>query len=121
MTDVVTYRAYTPTNLRRDKRITVPQFQVHLDGNTTPTTNWSLGGLCLRDYRGHLAIGQIVEGLIVGTTREGLETLPFTAEVIRLDRETGEVALRFDGLDVRDFDFFEKCLRRYMRPRPGGK
>lgn len=117
MTDVVTYRAYTPTNLRRDKRITVPQFQVHLAGTTLQTRNWSLGGLCIRDYPGHLTIGQSVEGLLVGTTRDGLETLPFTAEVIRIDRETGEVALRFDALDVRDFDFFERCLRRYMRPR----
>jgi hypothetical protein len=121
MSDVVTYRAYTPTNMRRDKRAIVPVFQVHLDGKTVQTANWSLGGLCIRDYHGSLQLGQIVEGMLVGTTRGGLETLPFTAEVIRFDPDTGEVALRFDALEEHDLAFFERCLHRYMRPRPAAE
>lgn len=121
MSDVVTYRTYTPSNMRHDRRAIVPVFQVHLHGRMVLTTNWSLGGLCIRDYPGTLQLGQMVEGMLVGTTRDGLETLPFTAEVVRFDGDTGEVGLRFDALEEHDLAFFERCLRRYMRPRPAAE
>jgi hypothetical protein len=118
--EVLTYRPFRLVEMRQDKRMNSPSFQVQLEGATTQTTNWSLGGFYLRDYPGKLEIGNTIEGVLVGTSRLGMETLPFSAEVIRVEPDGG-VALRFDNVEAGKIEFFERCLLHLMRPRASAK
>ncbi len=115
--EVLTYRPFRLVEMRQDKRMSVPSFQVQLEGVTLQTTNWSLGGLYLRDYPGTLEVGQTVEGILVGTSRLGLETQSFTAEVVRTEPGEHGVALRFDVVGAHKVEFFERCLLHLMRPK----
>lgn len=118
--EVLTYRPFRLVEMRQDKRMAVPSFQVQLEGGTIQTTNWSLGGFYLRDCPGKFEMGQTVEGMLVGTSRRGLEQMPFTAEVVRVEPDGG-VALHFDNVESDKIDFFERCLLHLMRPKHGGR
>jgi hypothetical protein len=113
--EVLTYRPFRLVELRRDKRMNVPSFHVQLEGLTMQTTNWSLGGFYLRDYPHAVEMGQTIDGILVGTSRKGLEQLPFTAEVVRIDAEG--IGLRFDSVEADAIEFFERCLLHLMRPK----
>ncbi|MBX6323242.1 MAG: hypothetical protein IRY94_15565 [Rhodospirillaceae bacterium] len=117
--ELLTYRPFRLVEMRRDKRMSVPTFQVQVEGTTLQTTNWSLSGLYLRYYPGRLEVGRTVEGILVGTSRNGLETQSFTAEVVRIDPEEKGVALRFDAVGADKVEFFERCLLHLMRPKGG--
>jgi hypothetical protein len=114
--EILTYRQFRIVEARQDKRMSAPSFQVQLEGVTLQTANWSLGGIYLRDYPGTLEMGQTVEGVLVGTSRLGMEQLPFTAEVVRIEPD-GSVGLHFAIVDSGKIEFFERCLLHRMRPR----
>ncbi|WP_119461191.1 PilZ domain-containing protein [Rhodospirillaceae bacterium SYSU D60014] len=111
------YRKIGHREPRRNKRLANPVFAVHINGEVWYTENWSLGGLFLiRSYTGSLNPGDSVDGLIVGTTRNGSESVRFTARVVRRAHRGRALALQFDQLDDRLLDFFERCLRKRLRP-----
>lgn len=111
------YRKIGHREPRRDKRLVQPSFAVHINGEVWRTENWSLGGMLLiRPYDGPLEPDDHVDGLIVGTTRNGSESIRFTARVVRRVPRSQTVALKFDQLDERLLDFFERCLRQQLRP-----
>jgi hypothetical protein len=113
--EVLTYRPFRLVEMRQDKRMSRPSFEVQLEGVTMQTTNWSLGGFYLRDYPGELQLGQTIEGILVGTSRRGMEQLSFTAEVVRIENDGG-VGLQFANVDTGKIEFFERCLLHRMRP-----
>lgn len=111
------YRPIRYREPRRDKRLVQPVFAVHIGDEVWHTENWSLGGLFLiRPYEGPLEPDDPVDGRIVGKTRTGLESIRFTAHVLRRERRSQALALQFDRLDARLLDFFERCLRQRLRP-----
>lgn len=104
---------------RRDQRLLLPRFHAVVDGHVLPTANWSLGGLLLngRMPAGSGAAwltGAPVTGVLGGETRRGLQTVPFTATVARLQPSPEAIALRFADAGDRVIDFLEECLRRRL-------
>jgi hypothetical protein len=109
--------SYRPAgkDLRRDKRLRQPTFEVELYGQTWRSSNWSMGGLFLADYQGPLRRDDIVEGTLIGHTRDGEERHPFRAEVIRDASEKPGLALAFEPGDSGPAAFLEHCLLRVIR------
>jgi PilZ domain len=107
---------YRPIDGRRDQRYPSPELKVGLVFGEFVTTNWSLGGLLLSDFRDRVALGTILAGTL--STGQDIEPVPFEAEVVRCDRATGELALKFVDLSERGVDVLDRALaRRFFRRR----
>src|SRR4051794_4429252 len=91
--------SYRPLDGRRDQRYPFPELRVRLVFGEFVTTNWSLGGLLVSDFRDPVALGTALEGTF--STSGDVEPVPFTGEVVRCDRANGELALKFLGLSER--------------------
>nr|WP_298683048.1 hypothetical protein [uncultured Dongia sp.] len=124
---------------RRDKRLQVPVFEVGVGERSYDTVNWSLGGVLLRNYQGQLYAGMKVHLHIrmkasasriqddfhrAGEDRAGEDRvragLGTEALVVRHDRETHQLALKFMQLTPDLLDFFERSFNfhnRRGRPR----
>lgn len=100
---------------RRQERVSDPVFEVHFNDGVWRPLNWSMGGMLIRPYEGTLKPDDIVRGLIIGATFEGVERVPFTARVIRHIHRRKELALQFTSLDAQLRRFFDRYLRRPLR------
>ncbi len=79
---------------RRHKRSASPQVTLTFLGIDHVAVNWSLGGVLVEDPRHlDLAIGTKVEG--VATVRGYEGRIRFSAELVRRDKRTEEIAFRF--------------------------
>lgn len=103
---------------RRHKRINRPNVDVYFENKAWRPLNWSLGGLLIRPYEGSLEPDHVVRGMIVGTTYQGQEKVPFTARVVRRIDRRKELALQFAPADDqmrRFFDRYVQSLGRQVR------
>jgi hypothetical protein len=109
------YRQVRGPEKRKDKRLLVPVFTVDLNGVTCSTVNWSLGGLLISDFVGALKEDSVVVTEIKAKDGQADVHLRLPARVIRHDTETREVALKFEQMDPKIYDFFEQCFSRQFK------
>lgn len=104
---------------RRDKRLPLPIFTVKVDGQEADTVNWSLGGLLIGNYDGHLLVEMPVELAIKIKDEHAEFSMKISATVVRNDRTKKLLALKFDELSPAIYDFFERGFtRRFQRGKP---
>jgi hypothetical protein len=101
------------TNLRRDRRRSLPVMSVTLGEVTYTTRDWSLGGLALQGADPLLEDGETVEGHVA---EEGGAPHRFAAVVVRHDPEGDVVALKFTELAPSTFAFLERLQTRARLP-----
>jgi hypothetical protein len=87
---------------RADVRITSPALSVDLDGRDFETRDWSLGGFLIRGIPRHFEVGDSLQGQLGPLSSE--TRAPFRGRVIRVDRMSDSVAIRFDELGDDAFD-----------------
>ena len=101
---------------RRDKRLPLPVFTVRIDGQTCDTLNWSLGGLLVENYNGHLLVEMPVEIEIKIKDEHAEFEMRIDAKVVRNDRENRRLALKFEQMSPAIYDFFERGFsKRFQR------
>ena len=99
---------------RRDKRLVLPVFVVKIAGRECETVNWSLGGLLIGGYDGKLLVERLVEIEIKAKDSVAELHMSIKSKVIRVDRDKGEVALKFENLSPQMHDFFERCFSQKL-------
>jgi hypothetical protein len=120
MHEVITTTIFRPAryiNLRRDKRLQRPAFQVRLDDHVCDTVNWSMGGLYVENCKTLFRPGEQVRVVVTGHTKDGEESQEFLGEVTRVDEKRGGVALQFVSPSPQALAFFDRCLGWVMSPR----
>jgi hypothetical protein len=101
---------------RKDKRLPLPIFTVKIDGQTYSTVNWSLGGLLVSEYRGDVIDDHVIKVDVKAKDDSAEFKLRIAARVIRNHVERSELALKFEEMDPKVYDFFEQCFsRRFKR------
>jgi hypothetical protein len=78
---------------RSSKRFVSQQIKLTFLGVDHIAVNWSLGGVLVDDRHPHLALGATVSGVMVVRGCEG--RFRFSAELVRRDERTKELAFRF--------------------------
>lgn len=105
---------------RRDKRLALPIFTVRVGGQTCETLNWSLGGLLIEKYDGHLLVEMPVEIEIKIKDEHAEFDMRLMARVVRNDRTARRLAIKFEALSPAIYDFFERSFtKRFQRGRRG--
>lgn len=102
---------------RRDKRMPLPVFAVRVGGQVCDTLNWSLGGLLVENYDGHLLADMPVEIEIKIKDEHAEFEMKIEAKVVRNDRENRRLALKFEALSPAIYDFFERGFSRRFHRR----
>ncbi|MBL8707729.1 MAG: PilZ domain-containing protein [Rhodospirillaceae bacterium] len=102
---------------RRDKRLPLPIFSVRVDGQEAETVNWSLGGLLIGNYQGHLLVEMPVEIAIKIKDEHAEFDMKIAARVVRNDREKKLLAVKFDELNPAIYDFFERGFTKRFHRR----
>lgn len=102
---------------RRDKRMPLPVFSVRISGQTCETLNWSLGGLLIENYDGHLLVEMPVEIEIKIKDEHAEFDMKIEAKVVRNDRENCRLAVKFESLSPTIYDFFERGFSRRFHRR----
>lgn len=107
---------------RRDKRLRVPIFTVRMGDCRYDTVNWSLGGLLLSNYDGHLDRDMLVRIHVkvkqaIPERDQSKDELSIDAKVIRHDREGRLLALKFTELTPTILGFFERSFNFHSRRR----
>ncbi len=101
---------------RRDKRLPLPVFTVRIDGQTCDTLNWSLGGLLVENYNGHLLVEMPVEIEIKIKDEHAEFDMRVAAKVVRNDRDNRRLAVKFEQMSPAIYDFFERSFsKRFQR------
>jgi hypothetical protein len=77
---------------------------------THNTINWSLSGMLLENFYWDLKAKSVVRGLI--RVERHKESATFSALVIRVNKETNTLALRFDSLPAATFSFLEAAIKK---------
>lgn len=104
---------------RRDKRLPLPIFTVLVDGQEADTVNWSLGGLLIGNYDGHLLVEMPVELAIKIKDDNAEFSMKINGTVVRNDRTKKMLGVKFDELSPAIYDFFERGFtRRFQRGKP---
>jgi len=90
---------------RNNKRFVSQQVKLTFLGVEHVAINWSQGGVLVEDRHPHLAVGTSVSGIVAVRGVEG--RFRFSAEFVRRDARTKELAFRFVNpsralLDVLD-------------------
>ena len=84
----------SPTRERRsNKRFMSQQIKLTFLGVDHVAVNWSLSGVLVDDRHPHLALGTAVSGIMTVRGSEG--RFRFSAELVRRDERTKELAFRF--------------------------
>lgn len=97
---------------RRDKRRTSPQLNIRLQGGDYLTENWSLGGFLIDGYEGPLKPGDECNVEISAEVRGKAVTVHATIEVMRINRDAGELAAHFVRFPPGQFELLEKISTR---------
>lgn len=101
---------------RRDKRMPLPIFTIRIGGQICDTLNWSLGGLLIENYEGHLLVEMPVEIDIKIKDEHAEFNMKIDAKVVRNDRENRRLAVKFETLSPAIYDFFERGFsKRFHR------
>ena len=91
---------------RRHKRHESPNLLVMIEGHTYQARNWSLGGILLFGFDGSQDVGDAIRGEF-GFAGES-DRHPFEALVVRLNRDSGELAFGFTGLSDVALDLLSR-------------
>lgn len=103
---------------RRDKRLPLPIFTVRIGGQVCETLNWSLGGLLIENYDGHLLVEMPVEIEIKIKDANAEFDMKLLAKVVRNERDGRRLAVKFETLSPVIYDFFERSFaKRFQRGR----
>lgn len=78
---------------RTNKRFLSQQVKLTFLGYEHVALNWSLGGVLVEDRHPNLALGTSVSGVLLVRGVEG--RFRFSAELVRRDKRTKELAFRF--------------------------
>jgi hypothetical protein len=78
---------------RLNKRYTSDQLSLMFMGADHAALNWSLGGVLVADRHPHLAVGSTISGIL--SVRGYGGRFQFSAELVRRDVRTKELAFRF--------------------------
>ena len=113
----MSYRKVGSREHRRDKRLPLPIFTIHLDGLVCETLNWSLGGLLISGYEGTHGAGDQVNVAIKIKEATGDFALKLNARVVRVDEKNKTIALRFEEMSPVIYDFFERSFAQRFRSR----
>lgn len=97
---------------RRDKRRTSPRLHIRLQDAEYMTENWSLGGFLIDGYAGPLKPGQECSVEISSEVRGKAVTVQADIEVMRIDRDAGELAAHFIRFPPGQFELLEKISTR---------
>jgi hypothetical protein len=101
---------------RRDKRMPLPVFTVRIAGQICDTLNWSLGGLLVENYDGHLLVEMPVAIEIKIKDEHAEFEMKIDAKVVRNDRENRRLAVKFEQMSPAIYDFFERGFsKRFQR------
>lgn len=121
------FRKVGQVEKRRDKRHPAPIFDVKIDGQSCETSNWSLGGLLVRNHRGYLAPGRVVKIEISEQlkasqrdsrlSRVGTACYALDGQVIHCNPTKNQLAVRFVHLPPALLKFFERHLIAYRQRR----
>ena len=84
---------------RTHERLGEPTLTVHLDGTTYETSDWSLGGMCIRGYDGFRPLMAVVKIGAMGQRGRASREVDVHARVVRLDDQRGSLSLSFLVLD----------------------
>lgn len=102
-------------NRRRDRRIELPTLVAELDGSYYTTADWSLGGFRLADYDGVLSEGDHFRVRLFGSIGEEEVQVSVTAQVVRRDSASKQLAAFFCQFDEESWDALEQLTIQRMR------
>jgi hypothetical protein len=109
---IVTVYRYTRNERRRDRRYPLPVLTVEIGHREYRTADWSLGGLCIRGYRGVGRPGLQLPGVLRIPGLTGL--IVFQFEVARIDDARGLLAVRFLDLSPGITDLLGRVAARQI-------
>jgi PilZ domain len=108
--------SYDRGDNRRDKRYPVPSLVVILFGVEYQAKDWSLGGVRLAGQPKSLKVGDGFYGEF--RVADGEERAAFRGDVVRIDPEADEFAIRFVELGLHAIEQLDGALaRRFFRRR----
>ena len=94
--------------MRRERRYLSPIFDITVGSRRFRSVNWSMSGILLDGPCRGGAIGSRVEGALA--LPGGRQVLPFAAEIVRTDAETGANALRFENIGAEGVEFLDRAI-----------
>ena len=95
----------------------IPELTIEIDGGFYPTQDWSMGGFRISGYGGGLAVGDRFAARMFGTIRGRQVEARVFATVVRLDRDSGELAASYYAFEHRAFETLERFATRQLRRR----
>lgn len=110
------YRRVAERNFRKDIRVQYPILSVRIGDLLCETVDWSLGGMRAANYTGAGQAGDIVELDVEIKDGGGDWRMRCQARVVRVNPLKGEIALQFEELSSKIFDFLEYCWSRQGKP-----
>lgn len=106
----------TLPNRRRNRRNIMPAVQVDLDGVEYTTVDWSLGGVLIGPYDGHLGVGHHVQIMLIATVGGALRRHQIAGEIARRDYGQQQLAVRFERIDQEAVETLERVvMERFHR------
>jgi hypothetical protein len=109
------YRRVTERDLRKDMRLHYPILSVRIGDLLCETVDWSLGGMRVANYTGCSQVGDTVELVVEVSDGGGDWQMRCQARVVRVSALKGEIALQFEELGPKIFDFLEHCWSRHSK------
>ena len=100
---------------RRTQRLLMPTLRFSIEGQLLTSMDWSLGGLQVEPYAGHLRLGVEFSIGAIGPADGPLMPAGIRARVTRIEGDA--LAAMFTELDVRAFDALEAMMlqrRQYL-------
>jgi hypothetical protein len=103
------------TERRRNRRSAQPQIEIEIDGESYPTTNWSLGGFLVEPYDGRRKTGDKLTVEIVIKVNDKEFRHRARAKVARRRRVEGQLAAHFQGLPPEAVDTLDGLITGRLR------
>ena len=91
------------TERRTETRQNDPYLVVHFGGHDYTSVNWSFGGMLVGGYSGDLGPGALVTIVAMAVGEEAPQAVSVSARVVRVDRDSGHLALNFFDIDAIAF------------------
>jgi hypothetical protein len=106
----------TLPNRRRNRRTIMPAVQIDLDGQEYTTVDWSLGGVLIGPYDGHLGVGHHVQMILIATVGGEMRRHQVAGEIARRDYSQQQIAVRFERIDPETVETLERVvMERFHR------
>lgn len=109
------YRRVAERNFRKDMRLQYPILSVRIGDQLCETVDWSLGGMRVANYTGGSQVGDTVELEVEVKDSGGDWHMRCQARVVRMSPLKSEIALQFEELGPKIFNFLEHCWSRHNK------